>query len=374
MKTGGLHILDCLRAPALVDLKRSALLVVAVASLAMNLLLFAMPLYSLQIYDRVFVSRSPDTLILLSLIVLFALTAYALLDFVRARLLLRIGNAYALKLGPRLFNSAVNRSATNSVPDNQFLRHMGAVRNFVAGQQGLATLFDAPLVPLFLALVYLMHVGLGHAMLFGMAVLLVLTLLSEIASARYIQTAGEAAIDAQQRIDSIMDNAEVVEAMGMRDTARDYWMAAQAVSMTAASLAGDRSAGVTALAKWTRMLLGLMMTAVGAWYVIHDEITLGAMVAASILAARGLAPLEAVVGAWRGLVNARIAVDRINQHLSMNTRLESSLQLPKPSGSLSVEQLTYTPPSAEQPTLKGVSFVVPAGKWLAVVGPSAAGK
>ena len=374
MKSRWLHLIDYLRTPALVDLDRRALAVVAVTSLAMNLLLFAMPLYSLQVYDRVLTSRSADTLLLLTLIVLFALSANSALDAVRSRLLLRIGNSYALKLGPLLLDASIAQSSCNSEPDGQALRYMNTVRNFVSGQQGLATIYDAPLVPLFLVAVYMMHTGLGHAMLFGILVLLVLTLLTEALTGNHLRAAGESGIQAQRRIEGVMQNAEVVEAMGMRTAMRDYWHVAQGQAMAEASSASDRAAGVGALAKWIRMLLSLLITGAGAWYVIHDEVTIGAMVAANILSARGLAPLETMISAWKGLIGARIAVERINTVIEKFSRIEGNMQLPVPTGEVSVERLVYAPPGVEQPTLKGVSFKLPAGSWLGIVGPSAAGK
>ncbi len=374
MKTRWLHLIEFLRTPALADLDRRALLVVAATSTAMNLLLFALPLYSLQVYDRVLTSRSADTLWLMTLIVLFALCATAALDAVRGRLLLRIGNAYSLKLGPRLLDASIAQSARSSEPVSQVLRDMSTVRGFVAGPQGLAALYDAPLVPLFLIAVYMMHVGLGHAMLFGVGVLFALTLLTESLTGPHLRAAGEASIAAQRRIDGVMQNAEAVEAMGMRAAMRDYWQTAQGQAMAEASVASDRATGVAAFAKWVRLLLNLLITAAGAWYVIHDEITIGGMVAANILAARGLAPLEMMIGAWKGLVGTRIAVERINLALEKFTRAESAMQLPSPRGTLTVERLVYAPPGAEQATLKGISFQVPAGAWLGLVGPSAAGK
>ena len=374
MKSRLLHLVEFLRTPALADLDRRALMGVAATSFAMNLLLFAMPLYTLQVYDRVLTSRSAETLVLLTLIVLFALSANTVLDAIRGRLLLRIGNAYAIKLGPRLLDASIARSARMSEPDGQALRYMATVRNFIAGQQGLATLYDTPLVPLFLIAVYMMHMALGNAMLFGIIVLLVLTALTEVMTGGYLRAAGESGIQAQRRIDGVMQNAEAVEAMGMRAAMRDYWQVAQGRAMAEASAAGDRSASVGALAKWVRMLLNLMITGVGAWYVIHDEVTIGAMVAANILSARGLAPLETMIGAWKGLVGARIAVERINTVIEIFSRPEGAMQLPAPTGEIVVERLVYGPPNAEQPTLKGISFRLPAGLWLGIVGPSAAGK
>ena len=347
---------------------------VAVTSIAMNLLLFTMPVYTLQIYDRVLTSRSIDTLVLLTLIVLFALTATVALDTVRGRLLLRIGNKYVLNLGPRLLDASIVQSARNANPNGQALRDLQTVRGFVSGQPGLGVLFDAPLIPLFLAVVYLMHVGLGHAMLAGICILLFLTWLTEVTTGSHLRAASQSAILAQRRIDGVMQNAEAVEAMGMRAAMRDYWQGIQCQSLAQASIAGDRTVGIAALTKWVRWLLNLLMTALGAWYVIHDQITMGGMIAANILSARGLAPLEGTIGAWKGLVGTRIAAERINDTLEQYSRPESEIQLPVPQGSLSVERLVYAPPGSEQPTLKGISFQAPAGSWIGLIGPSAAGK
>jgi PrtD family type I secretion system ABC transporter len=365
---------EYLQTPALADLNRRALLVVGATSLAVNLLLFALPLYSLQVFDRVLTSRSIDTLLWLTLIVIFALSVSTLLDVVRSRLLLRIGNGYALNLGPRLLDASVAHSARMSEPTSQPLRDMATVRGFVSGAQGLSALFDAPLVPLFLFAVYTMHVGLGHAMLFGTFLLFVIALASEALTGAKLRAAGEAGIAAQRRIDGVMQNAEAVEAMGMRAAMRDYWQLSQGEAMAQASGAGDRASALAGGAKWVRLMLNLLLSGAGAWYAIHDEITIGAMVAANILAARGLAPLEMMIGAWKNFVSARVAVDRLNQALTKFPRAESKMQLPAPQGALAVERLVYVPPGVEQPTLKGLSFQLQPGTLLGLIGPSAAGK
>jgi PrtD family type I secretion system ABC transporter len=360
--------------PALADLDRRSLFTVGIASTAINLLLFALPLYSLQVYDRVLTSRSIDTLWVLSLIVVVALALSALVDTLRARMLLRIGNAFALTLGPRLLDASIAHSARAAEANGQPLRDLQTVRSFVANPQGLVTLFDAPLVPLFLVAVYAMHFGLGTTMLVGMVLLLGVALLTERLTGGAVQAAGEAGIRAQRRIDGVMQNAEVVEAMGMRAAMRDYWQGAQAEATRIASVAADRTAHLAGLAKGVRLLLNLLLAGAAAWYAIHDEITTGVMVAVGILAARGLAPLEMMIGAWKGLVSARAAVGRINTTLERFPRAESGMALPAPAGRLSVERLTYQPPGAEQPTIKGVSFTLEPGTWLGLIGPSAAGK
>ena len=367
-------LIEYFRSPALAELNWRSLAMVGVTSLAMSILLFAMPLFSLQVYDRVLTSRSTDTLLLLASIVVFALTSHAALDAVRGRLLLRIGNAYAVKLGPLLFDVSIAQSARSSESNGQALRSMQTIRNFVATPQGLATLYDAPLVPLFLVAVYMMHVGLGHAMLFGVIVLFLLTALTEAVTGKRLRAAGEAGIDAQRRVDSVMQNAEAVEAMGMRLAMRRYWYTSQNRLMSDASKANDRSSLVGSVAKWVRMILSLMITGVGAWYVIRDEVTVGAMIAANILSARGLAPLEMTIGAWKSFVGTRMAVEKINSAVAEYSRPEGKMQLPEPKGDVSAEKLVYAPPGTEQLTLKGISFKLPAGTWLGIVGPSGAGK
>ncbi|MCK0505570.1 type I secretion system permease/ATPase [Aromatoleum anaerobium] len=363
-----------LRSPALAGLDRRSLVTVAVASIAINLLIFALPLYSLQVYDRVLTSRSLDTLWLLTLIVAVALSLSALIDTLRARMLLRVGNAYALALGPRLMDASIAHSARLAEPSAQALRDLHTVRSFVTGAQGLVSLIDAPLVPVFLVGVYAMHAGLGSVMLAGMVSLVALALATDGLTGKLLRAAGEAGIDAQRRVEGVMQNAEVVEAMGMRAAMRASWQVAQTESMSLASAAAERAAHLSGLVKAVRLLLNLLLAAAGAWYVIHDEITIGVMVAASILAARGLAPLEAMIGAWKGLVSTRAAIDRINTALEHFPRTESAMSLPVPCGRLSVERLVYAPPGAGQPTIKGVSFNLEPGCWLGLIGPSAAGK
>lgn len=366
--------LGLLRSPALADLDRRGVVTVAGASLVINLLLFALPLYTLQVYDRVFMSRSVETLVMLTLIVGFALSAAAALEAVRSRLLLRIGNAFALKLGSRLFDCAIAESARTSSPSGQALRDLNVIRGFLGGHQGMAALFDVPLVILFLVAVYMLHVSLGHVMLFGVVVLMGLTWLTEWLTGPPLRAANEAAIAAQTKIDGVLQNAEVAEAMGMRAALRGDWGRFQGHAMLEASIAGDRSTGASSLAKWIRYLLNLLMTLTGAWLVIHDQITVGGMIASSILSARGLAPLDTMIGAWKGLVRTRISVARINEVLATHLRMDGQTQLPMPKGNLAVEQLAYAPPGAELMTLKGVSFQVPAGCWLGLIGPSGAGK
>lgn len=362
------------RSPALAGVSRKGLIAVGVASLAGNLLMFATPLYSLQVYDRVLTSRSSETLVFLSLIVITAIIATAIIDGIRARILLRIANGYMAVLGPKLLDATVAQSAKSAEPVTQPLRDLGVVRSFISSPQGLATLFDAPLVPLFLLALYLIHPGLGHAMVVAIVILLVLSFATEILTKTPLKRAGEAALLAQRRADGVMQNAEVVEAMGMRAAMLGYWGEAQDTALFEGSLASDRAGSLAAFAKGVRMLLAMAMIGLGGWFAIHEQLTMGGMIASSIIATRGLAPLEGLITGWRQMVAARESIYRMNQSLEKFTRRDSSIQLPVPEGHLTVERVAYIPDGSDRPALQGVDFALPAGSWLGLIGPSGAGK
>jgi PrtD family type I secretion system ABC transporter len=362
------------RSPALKALDRRGLATVAIASLAGNVLMFALPLYSLQVYDRVLTARSGETLVFLTLIVIAALITAAVIDGIRGRLLLRISNAYMVAMGPRVLDAAIAQSAKSSEPATQSLRDLGVVRGFVSSAQGLATLFDAPLVPLFLIVLYLIHPGLGHAMVVAIVALLLLSYATEHLTREPLKKAGEAAMLAQRRADGVMQNAEVVEAMGMRAAMLEYWRTAQNAALVEGSVAADRSGSLSSIAKAVRMLVSMMMIALGGWFAIHEQITTGGMIASSIIATRGLAPLEMLISTWRQMSAARASVNRLNQALAKYTRADNATRLPRPEGQLAVERVVFVPEGAERPVLQGVDFALPAGKWLGLIGPSGAGK
>lgn len=343
-------------------------------SIGISLLLFALPLYSLQVFDRVLTTRSSDTLWLLTAIASIALLSSAVLDALRSRILLRVGNGYVLKIAPRLFEGAVAESSKGSEPYGQPLRDMQIIRGFLTGTHGLPAMLDAPLAPLLLTVVYIINKDLGHALLLGITTLLCLTWIGERSTAKDLRTAAMRTTSAQGFSENILANAEVVVAMGMHEAVRKQWQDKQNDALVSGSKASDRVSTLTSVAKWIRWTLSLMITGFGAWLAIHDEVTVGGMVAANILAARSLASLETLIGSWRNIVLARAAIYRINAFLSKRKPSNSVMQLPAPVGAVMVERLVFAPDGAEHPTIKGISFQVAAGTFFGLVGPSGAGK
>ncbi|MDD2943140.1 MAG: type I secretion system permease/ATPase [bacterium] len=352
---------------------RSAWLVIVI-TVMMNLLMLTIPIYSLQIYDRVLTSHSIATLVFLTLIACILIAAYGFLEWIRLRVLLRLGNRFELAYAERLLNTCITQSARFSNPSSALLRDLAVIRSFIASPQGVVTLVDVPVAILFVVVVFLISPVLGAAMLFGGFVLLVVATFTDKSTMEPIRLGGEAAQKAQFRSAEIVERSELVEALGMRHSVIAHWQGAALEGLHYQSRSADWIAANTAVSRWARLVVSIAMTALGAYLAIHNEITMGAMIAASILMGRGLAPLENVISLWRQVINVRLAWRRVSDALVISCRPENTVELPAPVGHLSLEKVLYAPPGAEQPTIKGVSFEIPAGRMLGLVGPVAAGK
>ena len=352
---------------------RHGLWLVAGVSVATNLLLLSLPLYSLQIFDRVLLSRSIDTLWVLSAGVTLALMASVLLEALRGQVLLRVSNRLALAFERRLFDEILGRASRVGDRSQQPLRDLGGLRNFVTAPQGLTALTDAPFALIFLLLVYWIHIWLGHAMLAGMVLLLLIAWATDRLVAPLTRATGESAQDAQRRLDGLTLGADAVAAHGAGAAAYRYWQAAQHPALAAASQAGTLAGELASLAKAVRLLLNVALTGLGAYLAVRDELTLGSMMAANIVTARALAPLELLIGAARQLTVVRVAVAHLEQVLKTDAA-EPAMRLPPMRGAVEFERVIFIPPGSDKPTLKGISCRIEAGCFVGLIGPSAAGK
>ncbi|HEX6840851.1 MAG TPA: type I secretion system permease/ATPase [Stellaceae bacterium] len=353
---------------------RGAFGIIMVFSLAINLLTLATPLYMMQVFDRVLGSRSGDTLVMLTLITVLAIGVLALLDAIRAQMLVRIGNWLDDRLGPRVFSGAL-RAALRSDPARaaQGLRDLGTMRGFIAGPT-VTPLLDAPWAPIFIVALFALHPMLGLVGLGGGIVLFGLGFMNEIATKQPLQRANLAASKTHQRAEAALRNAEVIRAMGMGEGVLRLWRRDSAGAHEAQRAAGTRGGVILAFSKFFRLLVQTVILGVGAWLVIHQEASAGAMFAASFLLGRALAPVENAIGTWRSLVAARLAHRRLDELVTALPDEGKGMELPRPVGELAVERLVFVPPGAEEPTLRGVSFELTPGEVLGIIGPSAAGK
>ena len=354
---------------------RSAFVGTAGFSAVINVLMLTGAVFMLEIYDRVLPSRSVATLVALSIIAGILFTALGLLDVLRSRLLVRAGGAIDEALAARVFDVLVRLpvKAGNRGDGLQPLRDLDTIRSFLSSQ-GPTALFDLPWLPFYLALVYAFHPMLGITALVGAAVLISLTLLTEVLARRPTR---DATTHANTRIgiaQACVRNAEVLAGMGFASRLRNMWQKGNDRTLASQQRAGDIAGGLGAIARVLRMILQSAVLAVGAYLVIIQQASAGIIIAGAILAARALAPVDIAIANWRVFIAARQSWGRLGQLLAKLPEQSQPMSLPAPTTKLQVENLVVVPPGDQKVVLRDIGFALNAGQGLGIIGPSGAGK
>ena len=363
---------------AIVRRCRSALLAIGLFSFCINLLMLTASIYTMQVFDRVMVSRSVETLLLLTFIAFAALSAMAALDIVRSRIMQRLGAWIDERISPVVLGIGLAGSAgmTQGAPGAR-MRDLVEIKSFISGSAVLPVL-DAPWTPVFLLFMFALHPILGLMALGGAVVLLAMAILNDVSTREATVAAGAASGRALRFAETAFQRADVVLAMGMRAAALGRWQALNREAVEANDVAGLRSGAISGTTRFLRQVLQISVLGAGAWLAIEGRVSPGAMIASSILMGRALAPVDQAISTWRAARSALDAFRRIGEMLNgatdrMNGGAETST-LPAPRGAVSVEAATVVRKGMDRPALRNVTFEVAPGEVLAVIGPSAAGK
>jgi ATP-binding cassette subfamily C protein/ATP-binding cassette subfamily C exporter for protease/lipase/ATP-binding cassette subfamily C protein EexD len=295
------------------------------------------------------------------------------LEMLRSAVIVRLGRWLNARLAPVFLASSVRARIQGDESGPQPLRDLGALQSFVGGS-GLTFLFDTSMVPLFVALVWLLHPYLGMLALGAAALLFSLSLLNDLLTRKALLEGNVAQIRANVQAETAIRNAEVVQAMGMLPTMVKRWQGVHERSLAGSRAAAERSGMIVGVTKAMRFAVQITVLGLGALLVLKGQLTAGSMIACSILTGRALAPVEQAVGAWKVFVGARIAYSRLKLRLMMMPPEADRTRLPAPLGQLSIERASFVASSGGRPILNQVSFTVEPGEVLAIVGPSAAGK
>lgn len=339
-----------------------------------NLFGLTMPMYLMQVYDHVIPSRSIDTLVMLSLIVILAIGVHAILESIRKEILVRIGIWLDERIQPWLIDGALAAARRNDATGaSQSWRDAAMIRNFFGGG-AINSLFDAPWTPIFLVTLFLIHPLLGTIAILGCVLMFGCALLNERLTNRPLALAAVASARSQHRLDGLLRNAEAIKAMGMLPGVARLLRAEQGEATEAQTLANVRSSKVQALSRFVRLLTQILVMASATWLVIHRDLSPAAIFASSILLGRGLGPVENAIGTWKAFTATRIAFRRLQKLMASVPAAPATMRLPRPTGFLSVERLSHIPPGAETAALKRISFTLEPGQVLGVIGPSGAGK
>lgn len=342
-------------------------------SFAMNAIMLLVPLYSLQVLDRVMSSHSLQTLFMLSVMVVSAILFYGIFSGVRTHVLSGIAEWLDRELAPVLLSEAVTRASLGvPTPAGQHQRDLQTLKAFITG--GISTLLDAPWSILYILAVYLINPILGVICVIGLVLLLISGIVNEYATKKPFEESAQFAVKSQQQADIASRNAEAVEAMGMMPNVLRSWERYHQQSMGMQRIAGNRATIIQTISRVMRYMVQIAVTGFGGYLVLLNEMTVGGMIAGSILVGRALAPFEGAIAVWKSFISARDAYHRLGQTLGVSEKIDRGvLDLPQPEGRLNVENLIYTPANAA-PIIKGINFVVQPGEALGIIGPSGAGK
>lgn len=348
---------------------------VAIFSGFINLLMLTGAIFMLQIYDRVIPSRSIPTLVGLALLAASLFLFHAVLDVIRTRMLSRIGRSLHHWLRSRVFDATLRLPLCRrqDLASHQPLRDLDAIRSFLSGGGPIA-FYDLPWIPLYLAICFLFHPLIGLAVLIGAIILIALTLITEMLSRGPSREAIASGNVRNTLTEGSRRNAEAIAAMGMAPALAARWQDSDDRYIAAHGSTSDVAGGLGAVSKVLRIALQSAVLGVGAYVVIHGEASAGIIIAASILSARALAPVDLAIGNWRSFVAARQSWARLNALLAALPARDKPHPLPAPVSSLSVEAVIVVPPVGTRAVVRGVSFSLQAGSALGVIGPSASGK
>ena len=348
---------------------------VALFSAFVNMLMLTGPLYMLNVYDRVLGSRSLETLIALSVLVAFLYACMGLLDFVRGRIMGRIGARFQATMDRRVFSAVLKATTLNRAPREAAtgLRDLESVQRLITSP-ALMAVFDLPFAPLFFLGIFVFHPLMGLLALGGAIVLIIVALLNQFTTKGPLQRANATSFASDALGAQIRAESEMVHSLGMRGAAFDRWQIARGASLDATIGAADRAGSFTSLTKAFRLFLQSAMLGLGAYLVLRNELTPGAMIAGSILLGRGLAPVEMIVGQWAVFQKGREGWTNLSVLLGHVPADNARTELPVPTARLTADKVTVLPPGEQQASLRMVSFKVEPGEAVGVIGTSGAGK
>lgn len=347
---------------------------IGVFSAVINMLMLMPAIYMLQLYDSVLTSRNEMTLLMLTLIMLGAYVFMGALEYVRTFVLIRVGAQLDMKLNRRVYTAAFEASLKHGDTNaGQALKDLTNIRQFLTGN-ALFAFFDAPWFPIYLLVIFMFHPALGMFALCGTTILIILAYINEKISHQPLADANSVAVASTNLATNNLRNAEVIEAMGMLPNLQSRWYQLHSRFLNLQAEASEKSGIVTALSKSSTVALQSLMLGLGALLVLDNSITPGMMIAGSILLGRAIAPVQLLISVWRQIGGTRSAYERLVKLLDDNPARKAGMALPKPQGLIAVENVTAAPPGSKIPVLKGLTFTLPAGEVLGIIGPSGSGK
>ena len=354
---------------------RHSFISAAIFSLFINLLMLVPVVYMLQLYDRVIPSGSMSTLLMLTLITMFLFATMGGLEWVRSQILVKVSTRIECLLNERLYGISFKQSlySGGQQASSQALDDLTSLRQFMTGN-GLFAFFDAPWIPIYIAVMFMFHPWVGLMAIVTACILTAVAIINEKVTSGALAEANGVAMSNRARLNKNLVNAEVIESMGMLGNMRARWKTDNHKVLDLQSRASSNAALLAAISKVLRIASQSLILGLGAYLAIEREISPGSMIAGSILLGRALAPIDQMIAGWKGFIAARGQYARLNDLLSKIPVDKDRMSLPAPTGVLHAEAAVVAPPGAKAAVLKNINFTIGSGSVVGVVGPSGAGK
>ncbi|RST62065.1 type I secretion system permease/ATPase, partial [Candidatus Aquarickettsia rohweri] len=339
-----------------------------------NLLMLSTPLFSMQVLDRVLGSQNTNTLLMLTLVIILALSLLGIIQAARAFAMNKMGSWLENKLSETVFSNSIKLSLeSKAMANSQQLRDLQTVKTFLTSP-GLISIMDMPWAIIFIIVLFILHTSIGFLALIAGTVLIVFGIIADRSTKPLIEMNNENFIKSMRQVDQSTRNAEVIEVMGMKDNIISSWQKMNQEVQKTQNLVTKRQAIFMEITKFFRLVIQISVTALGAYLVIQGQITSGTIIASSSLVGRALAPFEAAINSWKGFVTCRKSYERLTKSFTRYKNDSDKMSLPHPEGEIDVENVYFAPPGIPKHILKGINFSLKKGEVLAIIGPSASGK
>ncbi len=339
-----------------------------------SLLTLATSLYALQIFDRVLSSGSMDTLIALTFVVSGLIIILGLIQTVRSYISADISLFLDKELSSLLLSNSISLSAINkTLQGSLFQRDLASLKNFLTGP-ATNSIIDSPWAFIYIIVIFFIHPAISIIVIIGASILLFLAFYNEKQTAPLLKTASEFNLQSIKEIEISTRNAEVIEAMGMKNGIIKNWQKINQKVLNLQTKASARANLIINITKTVRLFTYIFTMAAGAYLVVYNKMSPGGIIAASILSGKALAPFDAAISNWKSVLSARRAYERLNKLMIDPNIREKAMKLPPPKGDLKIEKILYKPEPNAKPAIKGIDIKIAAGESVCIIGPTGAGK